>query len=58
MCNDYFGDWMMVKAPSLEPGALLAALCTGNAYPTQRPEIHAIDVDGDAVTVECSPPIR
>ena len=54
-CNDFFGGWMMVKAGSLEPEALLAALRAGHAYATQGPDIHAIAIDGDAVLVECSP---
>ncbi len=54
-CNDFFGGWMMVKAESLEPEALLAALRAGDAYATQGPEIHAVALDGDTVAVECSP---
>nr|WP_294547089.1 CehA/McbA family metallohydrolase [uncultured Rhodopila sp.] len=54
-CNDYFGGWMMVKADSLEPEALLAALLAGHSYATQGPEIHAIAIDGEDVTIECSP---
>jgi hypothetical protein len=54
-CDDFFGGWMMVKAESLEPEALLAALRAGHAYATQGPEIHEVAVDGDMVTVACSP---
>jgi hypothetical protein len=54
-CNDYFGAWMMVKAGSLDPEALLAALRAGHSYATQGPEIHAIAIDGEDVVVECSP---
>lgn len=54
-CDDYFGGWMMVKADSLEPEALLAALRAGHSYATQGPEIHAIAIDGEDVVVECSP---
>ncbi len=54
-CNDFFGAWMMVKADSLEPEALLAALRAGHSYATQGPEIHAIAIDGEDVVVECSP---
>jgi hypothetical protein len=54
-CNDYFGGWMMVKAESLEPEALLAALRAGRSYATQGPEIHAIAIDGEDVVVQCSP---
>jgi hypothetical protein len=54
-CNDFFGGWMMVKAGSAEPEALLAALRAGHSYATQGPEIHAIAIDGEDVAVECSP---
>jgi hypothetical protein len=54
-CNDFFGGWMMVKAESLEPEALLAALRAGHSYATQGPEIHAIAIDGADVVVACSP---
>ncbi len=54
-CTDYFGGWMMVKAESLEPETLVAALKAGHSYATQGPKIHAIDVTGDTVSVECSP---
>jgi hypothetical protein len=54
-CDDYFGGWMMVKAESLEPEALLAALRAGRSYATQGPQIHAIAIDAEDVVVECSP---
>lgn len=54
-CNDFAGGWTMVKAGSLEPGALLAALKAGHCYATQGPEIHCIDVTADTVDVACSP---
>jgi hypothetical protein len=54
-CNDFFGGWVMVKAESLEPEALLAALRAGNSYATQGPDIHAVALDGGDVVVECSP---
>jgi hypothetical protein len=54
-CDDFFGGWMMVKSESLDPDALLAALKAGHSYATQGPEIHAIEVGPDAVTVACSP---
>jgi hypothetical protein len=54
-CRDYFGGWMMVKSESAEPEALVAALRAGHSYATQGPDLHAIEIDGDAVAVECSP---
>jgi hypothetical protein len=54
-CNDFFGAWMMVKAESPEPQALLAALRAGHSYATRGPEIHAIAIDATDVVVACSP---
>jgi len=52
---DWFGGWVMVKAPSLDPDALVAALKAGRYYSTQGPDIHALSVGRDEVVVECSP---
>lgn len=51
---DSFGGWVMVKAESLEPDAILAALKAGTFYSSQGPDIHAIGIDGDEIVVECS----
>lgn len=53
--EDWFGGWVMVRAESLEPEALVAALKAGDYYSSQGPEIHAIAVQGGEVIVECSP---
>jgi len=52
---DWCGGWVMVKAPSPEPDALVAALKAGRYYSTQGPDIHALAVNRDEVVVECSP---
>jgi hypothetical protein len=52
---DSFGGWVHVKADSLEPDALLAALHAGDFYSSQGPEIHEIAVEGDRIRVSCSP---
>ncbi len=52
---DGFGGWVMVKATSREPEALVEALKAGRYYSTQGPEIHALTVSRDEVVVECSP---
>ncbi len=52
---DWFGGWVMVKAATLAPEALLEALKAGRYYSSQGPEIHAIEVGRDDVMVECSP---
>ncbi|MEZ5728450.1 MAG: CehA/McbA family metallohydrolase [Burkholderiaceae bacterium] len=53
--DDSFGAWVMVKAESLTPAALLEALKAGRHYSTQGPQIHAIRCDAESITVECSP---
>jgi hypothetical protein len=53
--QDWFGGWVMVRAESLEPEALVEALKAGAYYSTQGPEIHGISVQGEEITIECSP---
>jgi hypothetical protein len=50
--------WVQVRAESLEPAALLAALKAGHYYSSTGPEIHTIRVDDGQVTVRCSPASR
>jgi len=52
---DHFGGWVNVKAESLDPDALLAALKQGQYYSSQGPQIHAIDLAGKTLSVACSP---
>ncbi|TKT82427.1 CehA/McbA family metallohydrolase [Aquamicrobium sp. LC103] len=52
---DAFGGWVQVKARTLCPDALLAALKAGHYYSSQGPEIHHIDVGLDSIVVSCSP---
>jgi hypothetical protein len=52
---DAAGGWTMVKAETLEPELLLEALKRGDFYSSQGPEIHDIGIDGDKVSVACSP---
>jgi predicted metal-dependent phosphoesterase TrpH len=56
--DDACGAWVMVKAEANEPEALLAALKAGHLYASQGPEIHAAEVAGDTLVVECSPVAR
>jgi hypothetical protein len=51
---DHFGGWVMVKADANEPEALLAALKAGHFYASQGPEIHDVELSGDAVHVASS----
>lgn len=53
--KDQFGGWVHVKADSLSPDALLAALKDGHYYASQGPLIHAIAMDGHQIHVTCSP---
>jgi hypothetical protein len=48
-------SWVQVKAPSLDPGALLTALLDGAFYSSTGPEILDVNRDGDHVHVRCSP---
>jgi hypothetical protein len=50
--------WVQVRAESLEPGELLAALRAGHYYSSTGPEIHVISVNDGKVTVRCSPASR
>lgn len=51
---DGFGGWVHVKAESLDPGALLAALKAGHFYSSQGPTIEHIQVTKDELRVTCS----
>ncbi len=53
--DDACGGWVMVKAEANEPGALLAALKAGSFYSSQGPLIHAAEISGGALHIECSP---
>ena len=52
---DWFGGWVMVKAESPAPEALVEALKSGRHYSSQGPEIHALEVGRGEVAVACSP---
>ncbi|WP_417743509.1 CehA/McbA family metallohydrolase [Salipiger sp.] len=49
---DHFGGWVMVKAEENAPDALLDALKRGAFYSSQGPELRAVHLDTNAVTVE------
>jgi hypothetical protein len=50
--------WVQVRAESLDPAALLAALKAGHYYASTGPEIHAIRLHNGSITVQCSPASR
>ncbi|WP_251078077.1 CehA/McbA family metallohydrolase [Frankia sp. AiPa1] len=47
--------WVQVKADSLEPDALLAALKAGHYYASTGPELHDVELVNEKITVRCSP---
>jgi hypothetical protein len=52
---DAFGGFVEVKARSLDPEALLAALKSGHLYSSQGPRLHDVTVGPAEVAVDCSP---
>ena len=52
---DSGGAWTMVRAAERSQEAVLDALRTGSFYGSTGPSIASVDVDDDAVVVECSP---
>lgn len=53
--HDAFGGWVHVKAQSLDPDELLAALKAGHFYSSQGPQIHDLTLNGDQLEITCSP---
>ena len=55
---DSFGGWVQVKATSLDPDALLAALKAGDFYSSTGAEIHNIEIVGDELIVQTPPALQ
>ncbi len=55
---DAFGGWVTVRAPSLDPEALLEALKAGAYYASQGPEIVDVSLEGGVLTIVSSPVAR
>ena len=53
--RDAFGGFVEVKAESLDPDALLAALKAGQFFASQGPRLHDVRVGRDEIVVETSP---
>lgn len=53
--GDFAGGWVQVKAESLAPDVLLAALKEGAFYSSQGPEITELDLTDDEIRIRCSP---
>lgn len=51
---DHFGGWVMVKADSNTPDALLEALKSGQFYSSTGPELRGIELTDDSICVKCS----
>jgi hypothetical protein len=52
---DHFGGWVQVRAESLDPDTLLAALKAGLYYSSTGPEITDISIVDSVLRVACSP---
>ena len=52
---DAFGGFVEVKAESLDPDALLAALKAGHFYSSQGPRLLDVEVSPGEIAVACSP---
>ncbi|MBL8590326.1 MAG: PHP domain-containing protein [Methylobacteriaceae bacterium] len=53
--RDAFGGWVQVKAQTLDPDALVAALKRGDYYSSMGPAFHDVRLEGDMLHVDCSP---
>ena len=53
--RDAYGGWVQVRAESLYPESLLAALKAGHFYASTGPELHDVRLDGDHIHIACSP---
>ncbi len=52
---DTFAAWVQVRASTLAPDALLAALKAGHFYSSQGPELHDLAVADGRLRIRCSP---
>jgi len=53
--DDSFGGFVNINSNGLKYEDVIDALKNGNFYSSQGPEIHEISLDGDVLTVKCSP---
>ena len=54
---DTLGGWVHVKAKSLDPASLLAALKEGHYYSSTGPQIHHMAFTETEIVVECDPAV-
>lgn len=53
--DDAGGGWVMVAAETPDPGAIITALKAGRHYSSTGATLKAIELEGDRVTITCSP---
>ena len=53
--NDSFGAFTVIKAEKLDYPSVIKALKDGHFYASQGPAINELYIEGDTVTVKCSP---
>lgn len=53
--RDALGGWVMVKAETHSPEAILSALKAGDYYASTGADIHHVERSGDYLHVECTP---
>lgn len=52
---DAIGGWIMLKARSATPDAIISAIISGEFYSSSGPTIEDVQVEKDRVVVRCSP---
>jgi hypothetical protein len=52
---DHGGGWIVVKAKKLDQVSIIKSIKQGDFYSSCGPEIHDISIEGDMLTVKCSP---
>jgi hypothetical protein len=52
---DHGGGWIVVRTIKLDQVSILNAIKDGDFYSSCGPEIHDISIEGDQLTVKCSP---
>ena len=52
------GGWVMIGAEKLEYASVIEAMERGDVYASCGPEIKSLTLDGDELTIACSPAVR
>jgi len=56
--NDSFGGFIMIKAACLDYGTVMQAIQNGDFYASAGPEIEALCLEDNTVSIICSPAVR